>query len=81
MRTAEFKKLSRGYMEGFDYLGHGYFIEKGEEWGVRTWYVFVARRCKFHKDGYVDTDRARLVGKFDTIAEAKEYCRNNRRDK
>lgn len=80
-RRAEFKKLSRGYMEGYDYVGYGYFIEKDNSWGEITYYLFPEEKCRFDEDGYVETYNVGYLAKADTLVEAKEFCRTHRRDK
>lgn len=85
MAKESFTRVSRGYMEGCDWIGFGYFIEKDTSWDVVSYYVFNIEDCRFfyvpfksHPDA--DTSEAPVVKKFDYLAEAKDYCRNHRRD-
>ncbi len=75
-----FKKVSRGYMEGNDYAGFGYFIEKEDNWGSREWWVYNMEDCTINEDGMIFTScYATPVAKFDLLAEAKKWCMNNKR--
>lgn len=78
-----FKKISRGYMEGNDYLGYGWFIEKYEHYEIRGWIAYKAEECRFDEDGYAETpyksDEEANHDYFVSLKEAKDWCKANAR--
>lgn len=73
-----FKRISRGHKEGYDYKGFGWFIEKGEHWGETLYYVYKAEECRFDADGYVETPFVK-GDSFGSLKDAKDWCRANAR--
>ncbi len=78
MAQKNFKRISRRYKEGYDYVGFGWFIEKGDCWDGICYYIYKADECRFDDDGYVETP-SQETSKFDNLEEAKEWCKSNAR--
>jgi hypothetical protein len=78
MTNKNFKRISRGYREGFDCVGFGWFIEKADIWGDIWYCVYKTDECRFDDDGYVETP-ALCFKKFETLKEAKAWCKDNTR--
>lgn len=78
-----FKKVSRGYMEGYDYIGYGWFIEKFSHYDLRGWMVYKLDECKFDEDGYVETPyksvNDMVCDYFVSLKETKDWCKANAR--
>lgn len=78
MTKKNFKRISKGYKEGYDYVGFGWYIEKTDHWGEIWYYIYKDAECRFDEDGYVETP-SQCTSKFDNLKEAREWCRNNAR--